>query len=152
MELVDLRSPGAEEVRSLARLACAEQQIPELQADIEGRVWSALGSDALLSALDTDARTLSEVYLVVHDADRFLEGYIDLLVDGGPGALAILDYKTDRATTDAEIAAKQEHYAPQLAAYARAVEQVTGAAPSSTGLIFARPGGRPKESPVSPVK
>lgn len=143
LELVDLKNPEAEEVRSLVRLACAEQQIPELQVDIEGRVWSALHSDALLSALDTDARTLSEVYLVVHDGGRFLEGYIDLLVDGGPGELAVLDYKTDRATTEADIASKQEHYAPQLAAYARAVEQVTRRTPSSTGLVFARPGGSP---------
>jgi ATP-dependent helicase/nuclease subunit A len=144
LELVDLLSPSADEVRSLVRLACAEQQIPELQADIEGRVWSALRDDILQSALSTDARTLSEVYLVVLDGDRFLEGYIDLLVDGGPGGISILDYKTDRATSGAQIAAKQAHYAPQLAAYARAVEQVTGQTPTSTDLIFARPGGRPQ--------
>ena len=147
LELVDLQRPTAEEVRSLVRLACAEQQIPELQADIEGRVWSALGADSLRTAVDRHARTLSEVYLVVRDGDRFLEGYIDLLVDAGPGSLSILDYKTDRATSEAEIAAKQEHYAPQLAAYARAIEQITGRAASSTGLIFARPGGRPLPSP-----
>jgi ATP-dependent helicase/nuclease subunit A len=144
LELVDLLSPSVDEVRSLVRLACAEQQIPELQADIEGRVWSALRDDILQRAVSTDARTLSEVYLVVLDGDRFLEGYIDLLVDGGPGGLSILDYKTDRAASDADIAAKQAHYAPQLAAYARAVEQVTGQTPTSTDLIFARPGGRPQ--------
>ncbi len=143
LELVSLQDPQADEIRSLVRLACAEQQIPELQADIEGRVRSALRSATLLDALGTDARTLSEVYLVVHDGERFLEGYIDLLVDGGPAELAILDYKTDRATSDSEIASKQEHYAPQLSAYARAVEQVTGRTPSSTGLVFARPGGSP---------
>ena len=140
-----------DEVRSLARLACAEQGIPELQANIEGRVWSALHGDALQSVLDPDARTLSEVYLVVQDGERFLEGYIDLLVDGGPGSLAILDYKTDKATSDAEIEAKKVRYAPQLAAYARAVEQITGRTPSSTGLVFARQGGRPtRTTPEEP--
>jgi ATP-dependent helicase/nuclease subunit A len=147
LELVDLRQPEAEEVRSLARLACAEQQIPELQADVEGRVWSALGAESLRDAVEQESRTLSEVYLVVRDGERFLEGYIDLLVDAGPESLSILDYKTDRATSDVEIAAKQAHYAPQLAAYARAIEQVTGRAAWSTGLIFARPAGRAREDP-----
>ena len=145
LELVDLKRPTVEEVRSLARLACAEQQIPELQADVESRVWSALGAESLRGAVDQNARTLSEVYLVVRDGDRFLEGYIDLLVDAGPESLSILDYKTDRATSDVEIEARQEYYAPQLAAYARAIEHVTGRAATSTGLIFARPGGRSPE-------
>jgi len=144
--LGDLRRPAPAEVTALARLACAEQQIPQLQADIESRVWSALGSDELQRALIGARSSLSEVYVVVRDGERFLEGYLDLLVDG-PDGLAIFDYKTDRATTDAEIAAKQHHYAPQLAAYARAVEQVTGRQPSAASLVFARPGGRPPEQP-----
>lgn len=72
-------------------MACAEQQISELEGDVESRVWSALGAESLRSAVDLDARTLSEVYLVVRDGDRFLEGYIDLLVDAGPESLSILD-------------------------------------------------------------
>ncbi len=151
LELVNLQNPQIDEVRSLARLACAEQQIPELQANIEGRVWSALHDDALQSVLDPDARTLSEVYLVVQDGERFLEAYIDLLVDGGPGSLTILDYKTDKASTEAEIAAKKVRYAPQLAAYARAVEKITGRTPSSTDLVFARESARPtRSSPEEP--
>lgn len=97
----------------------------------------------LVRALAGDARPLSEVYLVVRDGERFLEGYVDLLVDGGPDGLTVLDYKTDRATTDEEQADKRVHYAPQLAAYARAVERVTGRAPRSNDLVFARPGGAP---------
>ncbi len=146
LELVNLKTPNVDEVRSLARLACAEQGIPELQANIEERVWSALHDDALQNVLAPDARTLSEVYLVVQDGERFLEGYIDLLVDGGPGSLAILDYKTDKVASDAEIEAKKVRYAPQLTAYARAVEQITGRTPSSMDLVFARPGGRPTRS------
>jgi ATP-dependent helicase/nuclease subunit A len=146
LELVNLKNPQVDEVQSLARLACAEQEIPELQANIEGRVWSALHDDALQSIIDPDARTLSEVYVVVQDGEHFLEGYIDLLVDSGPEVLAILDYKTDKASSDAEIEAKKVRYTPQLAAYARAVEQITGRTPSSTDLVFARPGGRPTRS------
>jgi ATP-dependent helicase/nuclease subunit A len=152
LELVDLKDPDAQQVCALSRLACAEQRIPELQPDIESRVWSALGSDALQAALTDESRALSEVYLVVPDGDRFLEGYLDLLIDGGPGGLKILDYKTDRATTEAEIAAKRKQYAPQLAAYARAIEQITGQAPSTTDLIFARPGGQPSAHRVRPAR
>jgi ATP-dependent helicase/nuclease subunit A len=140
--LRDLRQPSPDEVTRLARLACAEQQIPELQHDIEGRVWSALQAEPLQRALSEAGRALSEVYLVGREGDRFLEGYIDLLVDG-PEGLAVLDHKTDRATTEAEMAAKREHYAPQLAAYARAVEQVTGRTVASAELVFAKPGGEP---------
>lgn len=130
-------------------MACAEQQIPELQHDIVGRVWSALSSTTLTEAMAGGERALSEVYLVVHDGDRFLEGYVDLLVDG-PEQLAILDWKTDRATTEAEVADKREHYAPQLQAYARAVEQVTGRTPSTTDLAFAGPGGQPLDQTQKP--
>lgn len=55
------------------------------------------------------------------------------------GELAILDYKTDRASTPAEVAAKEAHYAPQLAAYADAIADATGREPAETGLVFARP-------------
>jgi hypothetical protein len=55
---------------------------------------SALGADSLQGGVDQNARTLSEVYLVVRDGDRLLEGYIDLLVDAGPESLSMLDYKT----------------------------------------------------------
>ena len=128
-----------QEVRDLTRLACAEQKIPELHSDIEGRVWSALRSHTLREALDGDPRTQSEVYLIAGEGKRFLEGYIDLLTDAGPGNLSIWDYKTDRATS----AAEQQHYAPQLAAYAHAVEQITGRTVASTSLVFAQPSKPP---------
>ena len=145
--LPSLTAATSAQVAGLSRLACAEADIPDLESDVAGRVWSALQSPSLTEALTDDARALREVYLVVRDGDRFLEGYIDLLVDSPDRGLAVLDYKTDRAVTAEEVAAKQAHYEPQLDAYARAVEQATGTAPSSTGLVFARPGGRPSDSP-----
>lgn len=143
LELVSLKSLGVQEVRDLTRLACAEQKIPELHSDIEGRVWSALRSHTLREALDGDPRTQSEVFLIADEGERFLEGYIDLLTDAGPGNLSNWDDKTDRATSAAEIAAKQQHYAPQLAAYAHAVEQITGRTVASTSLAFAQPSKPP---------
>lgn len=105
------------------------------------RVWSALRAGPVVRALAGDARPLSEGYLVVRDGERFLEGYVDLLVDGGPDGLTVLDYKTDRARTEEEKAAKWVHYAPQLAAYARAVERVTDRACPGQQQLRLRPPG-----------
>lgn len=139
LELIgDLWYPAEGEISALARLASAEEGIPEMQADIEGRVRSALAAEPLVRALAGDGRPLSEVFLVVRDGERFLEGYIDLLVAASEG-LTILDYKTDRAITEVEIEAKRQRYAPQLAAYGRAVEHVVGRPPLISDLIFARP-------------
>ncbi len=135
--LSTLASPATEEISRLARLACAESSILELQHDIESRVRSALDSDRLRDALD-GGRALREVYLVFRDRERFVEGYVDLLVQR-PDGTVVLDYKTDRAVTEAERELKEKHYAPQLAAYATGVERVTGEAPSLTSLIFASP-------------
>jgi ATP-dependent helicase/nuclease subunit A len=139
LELADLACPARAEIARLTRMACADAGIAELVNDVESRVWSALSSDPVRS-IAAGAVPHSEVYLVVPDEDRFVEGYIDLLLRQPEGGLEIWDYKTDRATTPAEVEAKQVHYGPQLAAYAGAVESVTGIAPESTGLIFARSG------------
>ncbi len=137
LELANLAQPGTEEVRRLARMACASAQIPELVADVESRVWSVLRSEPM-RAIAAGARAHSEVYLVAPDDERFVEGYIDLLLQQADGTLEIWDYKTDHAATPAELAAKQTRYAPQLAAYAGAAETVLRRGPAVTGLIFAR--------------
>ncbi|MGQ0466158.1 MAG: UvrD-helicase domain-containing protein [Sporichthyaceae bacterium] len=148
LELADLANPSTSEIAALARMACAAADIPELVKDVESRAWSALRDDSVAGPLAAGARPHSEVYLVVPDGDRFLEGYVDLLFEAPDGALTVLDYKTDRATTPDEIAAKQARYAPQLAAYVDAVEQVTGRRPDTAALVFARPGGAPPQNSV----
>lgn len=140
LELVDLANPGPEEVRKLTDLACFEAHIPHLADDVAARVWSALGENTVRAAGEN--RSWREVYLVVKDGERYVEGYIDLLTEG-PDGLIVIDYKTDKADTPEARAGKHARYAPQLAAYAQALEQATSQKPVATTLVFAHPKASP---------
>ena len=54
--------------------------------------------------------------------------------------LVIIDYKTDRVKTDAEIAARAEHYRGQLAAYSEALRRILGKPVKRCVLFFLTPG------------
>jgi ATP-dependent exoDNAse (exonuclease V) beta subunit len=72
--------------------------------------------------------------------DGVLEGYIDLLYRDDNG-LVIVDYKTDAWHTDADLDAKVERYAVQLAAYAGAVEVAADEPVQSKILLFVSEAG-----------
>jgi len=142
LELVDLASPTRQEVRRLAEVAAAEQEIPALASDVTARVMGALQAPIVREAAET-RRYWREVYVVVPDGERFVEGYIDLLLETGDGELVVVDYKTDRVDSEADIAAKVEHYRPQLTAYADAISRATGRSVARSMLVFAaRDGAR----------
>jgi ATP-dependent helicase/nuclease subunit A len=71
-------------------------------------------------------RAWREVYVIVRDGARYVEGYIDLLAEPSDGKLVVVDYKTDRVDSTEDVAAKTAHYAPQLAQYQNAVRTVVG--------------------------
>jgi len=142
LELVDLASPSHDDVRRLAEVAAVEQEIPTLASDVTARVMGALQAPVVQEAAKT-GRYWREVYVVVPAGERFVEGYIDLLVETADGDLVIVDYKTDRVDTPADVAAKVEHYRPQLASYAHAVSRATGQVVARCVLVFAgRDGAR----------
>ncbi len=56
-----------------------------------------------------------------------ISGAVDLVYrDPEDGRLVIADYKTDRVESETEIAARVDRYQPQLAIYARALEEALG--------------------------
>ncbi len=58
-----------------------------------------------------------------------ISGAVDLVYrDPDDAGLVVADYKTDRLTSEAEIAERVDRYRPQLATYARALEQALGLA------------------------
>lgn len=59
------------------------------------------------------------------DCPLLLQGIIDCFFEED-GEVVLVDYKTDRATNDAEIADIRARYAVQLQYYAQAIEQITG--------------------------
>jgi len=138
LELVDLTNPTADEIMRLAELACAESEIPDLAHNVAGRARTALRADAVQQA-GQSGRAWREVYLIVRDGDRFVEGYIDLLAEPSDGELVVVDYKTDRVDSAQDIAAKTAYYAPQLAQYEMAVRLVVGVDDVTAQLVFAAP-------------
>jgi len=138
LELVDLANPTRDEVMRLAELACAESEIPDLVHNVAGRAGTALRADAVQQA-GQSGRAWREVYLIVRDGERYVEGYIDLLAKPYDGKLVVVDYKTDRVDSAEEIAAKTAYYAPQLAQYEKAVRLVVGVDDVTTQLVFAAP-------------
>jgi len=139
LELVDLANPTDDEIMRLAELACAESEIPELVKNVAGRAGTALGADAVRQAGQA-GRAWREVYVITRDGDRYVEGYIDLLVEPSGGKLVVVDYKTDRVDSAEDVAAKQVYYAPQLAQYEKAVRAVAGVDDVTAQLVFAAPG------------
>ena len=71
------------------------------------------------------------------------EGYIDLFVESPDGGL-IVDYKTDQWHSPAERQQRIAKYRIQLAAYAVALEQITGRAPAG-GVLVRCVAGEPAE-------
>ena len=96
-----------------------------------GKVWRELRFSLLAEA---------ERFFDVPAGERVLfQGVVDccILEDG---ALTVIDYKTDRVTPDT-LAAKTAEYAPQLRAYALALERVLGL-PVREGVLFFLRAGR----------
>ena len=55
--------------------------------------------------------------------ELLLQGVVDCCIEED-GGLVIIDYKTDAVRTDEEIAARAEHYRPQLTAYSAALSRI----------------------------
>jgi ATP-dependent helicase/nuclease subunit A len=144
LELVNLANPSDNEIIRLAELACAESEIPALVHDVAGRVSTALRSDVVHEA-GQSGRAWREVYLIVRDGERFVEGYIDLLAEPSDGRLVVVDYKTDRVDSAYDIADKEAYYAPQLAQYQNAIRVVAGVDDVTAQLVFAGAASRPEK-------
>jgi ATP-dependent helicase/nuclease subunit A len=120
-------------VRSLAQSALSSPIVrraasrPHWKETYVGTVVPAASVSALASALDVHAG----------DGEIVLEGFVDLLYRDDDG-LVIVDYKTDTVPAGA-IASRISLYRPQLAAYARALEDATGESVARTVLLFLTP-------------
>ncbi len=128
----------------MAAAACAAEGLAgDDVATVVELARSALRSDAV-AAVRAGGRVWREVAVVVAAPDgRVLEGFVDLLHEADDGALTVVDWKTDRARTEAEVDAALDHYTLQGGAYALAVGQATGRAVSSVRFVFCRAGGQP---------
>ncbi len=134
LQLVDLHEPATlvDEARRQAHL----ESIPELTHQVVELARSALESSTVRAA----EHYHREVYVAAPVGAHVLEGYVDLLVDT-PEGLVVVDYKTDTVRSEAEVDEKLAAYELQGAAYAVAVEEVTGLPVVGCRFVFCRVGG-----------
>lgn len=112
-------------VDDVASAQALAEGIPSLAPTVTGFVRSALATDVVRRAFDTEH--WSELYVGALEHDGVvLEGFIDLLFRDADGSLVIVDYKTDTITDASALAERTTYYKPQLDAYVRALEQATG--------------------------
>ncbi len=79
-----------------------------------------------------------ELFVAAPFGKRLVEGYIDLVYRGADG-LVVVDWKTDAVAGDDTIAAKLARYRLQGAAYAAALEAVTGEPVARMVFVFLDP-------------
>ena len=101
-------------------------------------VETILANPGYREVLDRDGARRELAFAYVRGAGESIEGKIDLVAPGA-GGYDVVDVKTSEC--DADVAAvKAEQYAPQRAAYARAVEEISGAPVGSFAFQFAGEG------------
>ncbi len=131
-----------------ARLRSGHPASPALEEAFD-QVRGVLGNAALNEALarpNGHAEAWRERNFEILLGDEWLSGTFDRVVlerdaAGRAVAATILDFKTDRLSTDGEIAAAVEKYRPQLETYREVLRRMTGL-PSDAircRLLFTRP-------------
>lgn len=83
---------------------------------------------------------LREAYFGAMRDGKVLEGVLDLVFQNPDGTIEVVDYKSDRVTSEAEADAKMVNgYARQGVAYADLVEASLGQRPAHVWFLFVRP-------------
>jgi ATP-dependent helicase/nuclease subunit A len=134
--VLDLADPR--DVDAHVRRQCDLEAIPDKVPTVAALVRSALASSAVrLAAAHPHHK---ELYVAAPVGLRVVEGYVDLLVET-PDGLVVVDYKTDSASSEAEIDAKLAAYELQGASYAAALEAVTGQKVVDVRFVFCKSSG-----------
>jgi ATP-dependent helicase/nuclease subunit A len=141
LQLVDLADPRLLDAQ--VRRQCEIESIPDLAEQVVRMARSALDSHAVKLAVAH--RHHKELYVAAPVGSRMIEGYVDLLVET-PAGLVVVDYKTDGVGSEAEIDEKLAGYELQGAAYALALEAVSGQRVVECRFVFCRPAGAVERS------
>ena len=119
------------------------EALADRQAAAEGvsgrsRVVAGLARAALDTAVAREAAASEhwrELFVAAPFGERLVEGYVDL-VYRGPDGLVVVDWKTDTIAGDDGVDAKLARYRLQGAAYAAALEAVTGKPVARMVFVF----------------
>lgn len=118
----------ADEAVRLFESCCSDESIAALLSPGESHT---VFNEKRISAV-IDGRMINGI------VDRFV---IELDENNSPVSAYVLDYKTNRVTTDSEIEEASRQYVPQLDVYRRMVSMLTGLGVDDVkcGLLFVRP-------------
>ena len=119
------------------------ERLAERQAAAEGvsgrtQVVAGLARAALDTAVAREAAASEhwrELFVAAPFGGRLLEGYVDLAYRG-PEGLVVIDWKTDTVAGDDGVEARLARYRLQGAAYAAALEAVTGEPVARMVFVF----------------
>jgi ATP-dependent exoDNAse (exonuclease V) beta subunit len=136
LQVLDLADPR--DIDAQVRRQCDLEAIPDKVPTVAALVRSALRSSAVQLAATNPHH--KELFVSAPVGARVIEGYIDLLVET-PDGLVVVDYKTDSATSDAEIDARFATYELQGASYATALEAATGQRVAEVRFVFCKASG-----------
>ena len=138
LEVVDLAGDGSE-IDLLARRFAGDESVDDWTT-VAALARSAFASDAVAAAR-VARRVWRELLIAAPVNGRLLEGYVDLLYETADGDLVVVDWKTDRARSEAEVDAALDRYRLQGAGYVLAIETVTGRRPVACRFVFCRADG-----------
>jgi len=136
LQALDLSAPR--DVAAQVRRQCDLEFITEHEATVAALVEAALASPSVQQAAKHPHH--KELFVSAPIGQRVIEGYVDLLVEG-PEGLVVVDYKTDTVPNEAAIDEKLATYELQGAAYAAAIEAVTGLRVVDCRFVFCSAGG-----------
>ncbi|MGH9093059.1 MAG: PD-(D/E)XK nuclease family protein, partial [Acidimicrobiales bacterium] len=134
LQVVDLAT--GEGLAELSAAQAGAEGVAARAGEVEALARSALAAEVVGDAV-ASGRYWRELYVGTPLGGRVLEGIVDLLVDG-PRGLEVVDYKTDQEEDLDRVVAG---YRLQGAAYAVAVERVTGRPVERCTFLFLRRDG-----------
>lgn len=143
LQLVDLTKPS--DLDDVVAQQCEIEGIPDRTGIVWRLVTAALDSSAVATAAEHPH--FKELFVTAPLGDRTIEGYVDLLIET-PQGLIVVDYKTDSVRSEADVDAKLGVYELQAAAYAVALEEVTGQGVVECRFVFCTSAGSIERSVV----
>ena len=130
-------------LEALAERQAAAEGVSGRSRTVAGLARAALGTEVAREAAAAE-QCWRELFVAAPFGERLVEGYVDLVYRGHDG-LVVVDWKTDSVAGDDDVAAKLARYRLQGAAYAAALEAVTGEAVARMVFVFLDPDGAVEE-------
>jgi len=137
--VLQVATPDDPRLDALALAEATAEGLPDVASEVAALARAALAAPSVAAA-HTSGRVRREVPVTAVVDGALLEGVIDLLVVDDD-EITVIDYKTDAVHSAEAIDARARRYAPQLGAYAVALEAALTRPVTRAVLVFTSPRG-----------